>query len=183
MRAYARSRKVIVVAFGLASASCVGNSDAATEIEALQRYAERYEACGGEMVCWSPGDASQEVLDALESHPVNEVFTRSVMLVLLKLFACEFSEFHQGYDLRTPIWRFWEPQNPWVTAYKRIDEGFVGGDHMTAEVAFDWVQAHPAYLDDPMFAEQMRVIAAAQREMEEQYRKSKSDEELREGSR
>jgi hypothetical protein len=155
----------MAVALVICHAFAIGCGDSRRREQDSQRlaaYANGFEPCAADGNCLNLYATPDDVRKILEGHQVDEPYVRAVMLVLLKHYAHQLSEYHQGYEIRKPILH---EQSAFVEAYTRI-AGEFHGDYMTSGVAYEWVKMHPVYLHDPAIREQMTRIDHTSEEIE-----------------
>jgi hypothetical protein len=99
-----------------------------------------------------------EIRKILETHEMTPAYKASVMLVLLKQFDYEYSNFHQGYSLNRGMF---QEESPFFAAYIRI-VGEHTEEYMTARVVYDWVNEHPDFLGWEEIAEVRKNIDATE---------------------
>ncbi len=151
------------IVLGLGCNKLHSEEDGKENIRPLILYAMQFKPCTPEGDCRNLYRTPEEVTSILESHELTQDYKASVMLVLLKQYNYEYSNFHQGYELRKGLF---EKESAFVTAYLRI-VGRYSDDYMTARVSYDWVKGHPEFLKNKLIAEEMKKIDDTAKEIEE----------------
>lgn len=155
--------------FALVLGCSVSRAEDKGGIRDLILYAERFDPCTPDDIrgrwgsCKNLYNTPENIVAILRKHEMTDDYMAAVMLVLLRHYNYEFSNFHQGYEVRRGLF---EKESPFVKAYLRI-VGRGGGDYMTAEVAWSWVNEHPEFLKNKSIAVAMKKIDDAAKEFDE----------------
>jgi hypothetical protein len=157
------------VIFAVALGCSDSRAEDAGDIRELILYAEQFDPCTPDDIrgkwgsCKNLFNTPDKIETILKKHEMTHDYKASVMLVLLKHYNYEFSNFHQGYEVRRGLFK---KDSAFVKAFIRID-GRGGGDYMTAGVAWSWVNGHPEFLKNKLIAEEMKKVDDAAKEIEE----------------
>ncbi len=162
--------KIAFVFLGVTLALVLGCSDSrAGDIRDLILYAERFDPCTPDDIqgkwgsCKNLYNTPENIETILKKHETTDDYKAAVMLVLLRHYNYEFSNFHQGYEVRKGLF---EKESAFVKAYLRI-VGPSSMEYMTAGVAWSWVNEHPEFLKNKLIAEEMKKIDDAAKEIED----------------
>lgn len=176
------TNNIAYIFLGATIALVLGCSDSRAEnIRDLILYAEKFNPCAPDDVRGSWGGCENlystpdNIEDILKKHEMTWDYKAAVMLVLLRHYNYEFSNFHQGYELRRGLFH---KESAFVKAYLRIVEQY-NGDYMTADVAYSWVEEHPEFLKNKLIAEEIRKIKDTKKEIEEIFKKELKGPPLR----
>lgn len=143
--------------------SCANINSEKGSLEELKKYAESYEPDAPESLIPRLPDPPPEIVEILETSPINEEFSKYVCLIILKLDRWYREHAHQGFDLREngPISQGEKP-NVVLLAFARIaqiDTDYIyNGEGVLSSMASSWVNLHPYYGQyEPIYDELRRI--------------------------
>jgi len=164
------TNRIAFALLGATLALVLGCGDSrAEDIRDLILYAENFNPCtpdakvGSWGSCKNLYNTPKNIEAILKKHEITDDYKAAVMLVLLRHYNYEFSNFHQGYEVRRGLF---EKDSAFVKAYWRITKQY-SGDYMGADVAASWVNEHPEFLKNKLIAAEMKKIEDTNKEIEE----------------